>query len=112
MTSSVESASSASREVTKTSTTRLQTFRTPDFGVLGHADAGAADLVAATSALETCGARMAVVDRLCRLCDEAEALAESLPVASAARNILAGSASALRPRMEDTWGSSVSMVIG
>ncbi len=80
--------------------------------VLGHADAGPADLVAATSALETCGARMAVVDRLCRLCDEAEALAESLPVANAARNILAGSASALRPKMEDTWGSSVSMVIG
>lgn len=29
----------AAREVTKTSTLRLQTFRTPDFGVLGHADA-------------------------------------------------------------------------
>lgn len=29
----------AGREVTKTSTFRLQTFRTPDFGVLGHADA-------------------------------------------------------------------------
>lgn len=29
----------AAREVTKTSTQRLQTFRTPDFGVLGHADA-------------------------------------------------------------------------
>lgn len=29
----------AGREVTKTSTLRLQTFRTPDFGVLGHADA-------------------------------------------------------------------------
>ena len=28
----------AAREVTKTSTTRLQTFRTPDFGALGHAD--------------------------------------------------------------------------
>jgi len=28
----------AAREVTKTSTFRLQTFRTPDFGVLGHAD--------------------------------------------------------------------------
>ena len=26
------------REVTKTSTLRLQTFRTPDFGLLGHAD--------------------------------------------------------------------------
>jgi L-asparaginase len=32
---------SAAREVTKTSTTRLQTFRTPDFGVLGHADGDA-----------------------------------------------------------------------
>ncbi len=31
----------AAREVTKTSTTRLQTFRTPDFGVLGHADGDA-----------------------------------------------------------------------
>jgi L-asparaginase len=29
----------AAREVTKTSTFRLQTFRTPDFGLLGHADA-------------------------------------------------------------------------
>ncbi len=28
----------AAREVTKTSVTRLQTFRTPDFGVLGHVD--------------------------------------------------------------------------
>ncbi len=28
----------AAREVTKTSTYRLQTFRSPDFGVLGHAD--------------------------------------------------------------------------
>lgn len=28
----------AAREVTKTSTWRLQTFRTPDFGALGHAD--------------------------------------------------------------------------
>jgi L-asparaginase len=29
----------AAREVTKTSTLRLQTFRSPDFGCLGHADA-------------------------------------------------------------------------
>ena len=29
----------AAREVTKTSTWRMQTFRTPDFGALGHADA-------------------------------------------------------------------------
>ena len=29
------------REVTKTSTARLQTFRSPDFGVLGHADGDA-----------------------------------------------------------------------
>lgn len=28
----------AAREVTKTSTARLQTFRSPDFGVLGHVD--------------------------------------------------------------------------
>ena len=31
----------AAREVTKTSTLRLQTFRTPDFGMLGHADGDA-----------------------------------------------------------------------
>lgn len=31
----------AAREVTKTSTFRLHTFRSPDFGVLGHADADA-----------------------------------------------------------------------
>ena len=31
----------AAREVTKTSTYRLQTFRSPDFGVLGHADCDA-----------------------------------------------------------------------
>lgn len=30
----------AAREVTKTSVARLQTFRTPDFGVLGHVDGG------------------------------------------------------------------------
>lgn len=28
----------AAREVTKTSTLRMQTFRSPDFGILGHAD--------------------------------------------------------------------------
>ena len=28
----------AARDVTKTSVTRLQTFRTPDFGILGHVD--------------------------------------------------------------------------
>jgi L-asparaginase len=31
----------AAREVAKTSTFRMQTFRTPDFGVLGHADGDA-----------------------------------------------------------------------
>ena len=31
----------AAREVTKTATSRLQTFRSPDFGVLGHADGDA-----------------------------------------------------------------------
>ncbi len=31
----------AAREVTKTSTARLQTFRSPDFGALGHADGDA-----------------------------------------------------------------------
>ncbi|WP_428486009.1 asparaginase [Rhodopila sp.] len=33
----------AAREVTKTSTLRVQTFRTPDFGVLGHADGDAVE---------------------------------------------------------------------
>nr|WP_294522999.1 asparaginase [uncultured Rhodopila sp.] len=33
----------AARDVTKTSTMRLQTFRTPDFGVLGHADGDAVE---------------------------------------------------------------------
>ena len=31
----------AAREVTNTATLRLQTFRSPDFGVLGHADGDA-----------------------------------------------------------------------
>ncbi len=31
----------AAREVTKTSTLRMQTFKTPDFGLLGHVDADA-----------------------------------------------------------------------
>ncbi|MEM7405773.1 MAG: asparaginase [Pseudomonadota bacterium] len=30
----------AAREVTKSATLRMQTFKTPDFGVLGHVDAG------------------------------------------------------------------------
>lgn len=33
----------AAREVTKTSTSRMQTFRSPDFGVLGHADGDAVE---------------------------------------------------------------------
>ncbi len=33
----------AAREVTKTATMRLQTFRSPDFGVLGHADGDAVE---------------------------------------------------------------------
>ena len=37
----------AAREVTKTSNWRMQTFRTPDFGALGHADA---DRIASTAA--------------------------------------------------------------
>jgi len=34
----------AARDVTKTSTTRLQTFVSPDFGMLGHADADAINI--------------------------------------------------------------------
>ena len=65
--------------------------------VVGHEDASDADVRAATEALDACGARAAVVDRLHRLCDEAEGLARELPITEVARGILAGCAAALRP---------------
>ena len=53
----------AAREVAKTSTQRLHTFRTPDFGALGHADADGSRSTAGRCAggrptpSSTCGAR-------------------------------------------------------
>ena len=63
----------------------------------GHADASEADVLAASAALEACGARAAVAARLSRLCHEAVELAAALPVSEAARVFLAGAASALAP---------------
>jgi geranylgeranyl diphosphate synthase, type I len=64
--------------------------------VLGKVDASDADIQAATTALDACGARAAVAARLYRLCDLAEALAADLPLAPIARTMLAGAAGALR----------------
>ncbi|XXX80776.1 polyprenyl synthetase family protein [Sorangium sp. So ce134] len=63
---------------------------------LGRKDASEDDVAAAARALEACGARRAVEERLAALCGEAEELARSLPVSASARRILAGAASALR----------------
>lgn len=63
-----------------------------------RADATHDDVAAATAALEACGARAAVTDRLARLCREAESLAAGLPVTPAARVWLAGAAAALAPK--------------
>jgi geranylgeranyl diphosphate synthase type I len=62
----------------------------------GHEDASEADVAAATAALQAAGARAEVERRLESLCDEAEALAEDLPLAPAAKQMLAGAARALR----------------
>jgi geranylgeranyl diphosphate synthase, type I len=64
--------------------------------VLGHKGASDADVAEAAQALETCGARRAVEDRLAALCGEAEELSRTLPVNERARQILGGAASALR----------------
>ncbi len=63
----------------------------------GRADASEADVVAAAAALEACGARAAVTARLTRLCHEAVARAEALPLAAPAPRLLAGAASILAP---------------
>ncbi|WP_437581683.1 polyprenyl synthetase family protein [Sorangium sp. So ce887] len=63
---------------------------------LGRKDASDDAVAAATLALEACGARRAVEERLSALCGEAEALGRSLPVSASARQILCGAASALR----------------
>jgi geranylgeranyl diphosphate synthase, type I len=63
----------------------------------GRADASEADVLAATAALEACGAREAVAARLAKLCADARATAETLPISTAARSLLAGAAAALSP---------------
>ncbi|XXT25409.1 polyprenyl synthetase family protein [Sorangium sp. So ce429] len=63
---------------------------------LGRKDASDEAVAAATQALEACGARRAVEERLSALCDEAQALGGSLPVSASARRLLCGAASALR----------------
>jgi geranylgeranyl diphosphate synthase, type I len=62
----------------------------------GHEDASDADVAAATAVLEASGARAEVERRLASLCDDAEALAADLPLAPAAKQMLAGAARALR----------------
>lgn len=64
----------------------------------GNAHATDAEVREATLALERCGARAAVEERLRALCAEADALAESLPVSDRARTLFSGAALALLPR--------------
>lgn len=64
--------------------------------VFGHEDASEADVAAATAALQASGARAEVERRLKSLCDDAEGLAEDLPLAPAAKKMLAGAARALQ----------------
>jgi geranylgeranyl diphosphate synthase type I len=64
----------------------------------GHAEASDDEVRRATHALEASGARAAVTGRLARLCRDAELLAADLPLAPAARVMLAGAATALAPR--------------
>ncbi len=63
----------------------------------GHADATDAAVREATLALEACGARAAVEERLRALCAEAGDLAKALPVSERARTLFAGAALALLP---------------
>jgi geranylgeranyl diphosphate synthase type I len=63
----------------------------------GQAEATDGEVIAATAALEACGARAAVSDRLARLCREAMELATALPLAEPAPALLAGAAAALAP---------------
>jgi len=64
--------------------------------VFGRADAPPAGIAAATSALEQCGARAAVTERLWSLCDRAVSLAARLPMNARGRLRLAGAAEVLR----------------
>lgn len=63
----------------------------------GKVDASEADVLAASGALESCGARAAVATRLVRLCTDAVTAAGTLPLTESARSLLAGAASALAP---------------
>ncbi len=65
--------------------------------VLGRAEATNAEVLAATAALETCGAHEAVKQRLIGLCREAGAIARAIPLAPPAPELLAGAAAALAP---------------
>ncbi len=65
---------------------------------LGRATATDAEVREATLALERCGARAAVEERLRALCAEAGELATKLPVSDRARTLFAGAALALLPR--------------
>ncbi|MEO5731266.1 MAG: polyprenyl synthetase family protein, partial [Byssovorax sp.] len=62
----------------------------------GREDASEAAVAAATEVLQACGARAEVERRLASLCDDAEALAADLPLAPAAKRMLAGAARSLR----------------
>ena len=63
----------------------------------GRASATDAEVIAATEALDACGARGAVSARLDRLCREAADLASALPLAPPSPALLAGAAAILAP---------------
>ena len=65
---------------------------------LGHEDASDDVVREATLALERCGARAAVEERLRSLCARAGELAKQLPVSERARTLFEGAALALLPR--------------
>jgi geranylgeranyl diphosphate synthase type I len=73
------------------------TGRTALARAFGKHEATEADVLAATDALEACGARAAVSERLARLCREAADLASALPLREPAPLLLAGAAHALAP---------------
>jgi geranylgeranyl diphosphate synthase type I len=66
----------------------------------GRADASDADVEIATGAITASGARASVEARLATLCQKGEALAADLPLAPAARSLLAGAAAALLPSLK------------
>ena len=68
----------------------------------GHGEATDAEVLAATAALETCGARAAVATRLAGLCAEAQGRAAALPITTAGQAWLSGAAAALAPGVVTT----------